>query len=97
LQYIDRVVPAFRPMALAFGSAFHEAVQHHLVYSTPAEPVATDELHQIFRTSVQAASEAEPPLLLEEEDQDIGAVIDVGVRMIDTFVKTVPLPERGRT
>lgn len=94
-HYIEKAEPAFRPLALSFGQAFHAAAQHHLVHSTPEQAVPNEELHEIFRASLEKATQADgPPLLFEEEEQDLGSVIDAGIRMFDAFVEKVPLPEK---
>lgn len=94
-HYIEKAEPAFRPLALSVGHAFHAAVQHHLAHSSPEQLVPSGELHEIFRDSLETATQADgPPLLFEEEEQDLSSVIDIGIRMVDVFVEKVPLPEK---
>ena len=89
LQYIEHIEPAFRPIAFAFGTAFHEAVGAHL--SRTASP---EELVAIFRDSFTAAVGADcPPVLFDEEEADLAATIDVGARMLEVFIQKVPRPE----
>lgn len=89
-HYIDRLEPEFRPIALAFGTAFHVAVGHHLLQP----PVSRDELHATFRDSLTAEVLAEGIPVLFEDDEDLGQTIDLGIRMLDVFLDKVPLPER---
>ena len=49
LQYIDKAEPAFRTLALSFGTAFHGSVQHHLVHSTPEQHVPRQEMYELFK------------------------------------------------
>lgn len=94
-HYIEKAEPAFRPLALSFGHSFHAAVQHHLVRSSQEQPVPREELHEVFRDALEQATKADgPPLLFEDEEQDLGSVIDAGIRMLDAFVEKVPLPEK---
>ena len=88
LQYIERHAPAFRPMAFAFGTAFHEAAAVHLSVDTTPEQLAA-----LFRDSVTRAADADgPPLLFDDDEADLGATIDLGLRMLDAFVTKVPRP-----
>ena len=32
-------------------------------------------------------------VLFEEEEQDLGAVVDAGIKMVDTFIEKVPRPD----
>ena len=92
LQYIDRVTPAWKPLAFPLGGGFHEAVQHHLVGTDGPDHRA--EVHDVFRSSLEAAVRADGvPVLFEEEEQDLGAVVDAGIKMVDTFIETVPRPD----
>jgi CRISPR/Cas system-associated exonuclease Cas4 (RecB family) len=90
LIYIEHAEPAFRPIAFAFGTAFHEAVGAHLSGARSHEDLVT-----IFRDNLTAAVGADgPPVLFDEEEADLGATIDVGARMLEIFVAKVPRPER---
>ena len=92
LSYIDRITPAFRPCAFALGSAFHEAVQHHLLGADGPDHLT--EVHDVFRSSLEAAVHADGvPVLFEEEEEDLGAVVDAGIKMVDTFIERVPRPD----
>ncbi len=72
LQYIEHIEPAFRPIAFAFGTAFHEAVGAHLSRTTSHEEVVFDGVHDgqdlpgadmgsRFRTSARVAMSLEMP------------------------------------
>lgn len=90
LQYVEPIPPAFRSIALAFGTAFHDTVGEHLTRSA-----TTDELHDVLRDTLEAAVHADgAPVLFDDEEQDLGAVTDIGIRMLDAFVAKVPVPEQ---
>ena len=92
LGYIDGVAPQYKPVAFPFGQAFHEAAQHHLL--TGDGPDHQAEVHDIFRSSLEAAVHADGvPVLFEEEEQDLGAVVDQGIRMLDCFIEKVLRPD----
>jgi CRISPR/Cas system-associated exonuclease Cas4 (RecB family) len=90
LQYIKGVLPGFRPLALVFGSAWHETIGQHL-----ARPVPVDELRAHLHDGlVRGLDRDDIPVLFDEEEQDVGTVIDVAMRMLDVFLARVPLPEQ---
>jgi CRISPR/Cas system-associated exonuclease Cas4 (RecB family) len=90
LQYIKGVIPAFRPLALVFGSAWHETVGQYL-----ARPVPVDELRAHLRDGLVCGLDRDDvPVLFDEDEQDISTVIDVAMRMLDVFLARVPLPEQ---
>ncbi len=93
-QYIDRSLPAFRPIALAFGTAWHEAVGHHLLVSTAGEPVDRDELCTVFRDALRAEVMRDGPPVLFEDNETLDETIELGLRMVNVFVATVPLPRK---
>jgi CRISPR/Cas system-associated exonuclease Cas4 (RecB family) len=95
LHYIKGVIPAFRPLALVFGSAWHETIAEHLTRSRPEYQVPVDELRAHLHDGlVRGVDRDDIPVLFDEEEQDIGAVIDVAMRMLDVFLARVPLPEQ---
>jgi CRISPR/Cas system-associated exonuclease Cas4 (RecB family) len=95
LTYIDKVTPAFRPIALAFGTAWHDTIGHWLARSTPDAPVPKEELGEKLRLGIEAAAKADgPPVLFDNDEQNLENVADLGVRMLDAFLRDVPLPEK---
>jgi CRISPR/Cas system-associated exonuclease Cas4 (RecB family) len=95
LQYIKGVAPAFRPLALVFGSAWNETIAEHLTRSRPERPVPVEELRAHLHDGlIRGVDRDDVPVLFEDEEQDIGAVIDVAMRMLDVFLARVPLPEQ---
>jgi CRISPR/Cas system-associated exonuclease Cas4 (RecB family) len=94
LAYVEGVVPQFRPIALAFGTAWHEAIGFHLTTSTKSSPADRDEVKTIFRERLSIAVEGDRVPVLFDEGEDIGKAIDLGVRMIDVFLDRVGLPEK---
>jgi CRISPR/Cas system-associated exonuclease Cas4 (RecB family) len=94
IQYIKRAMPAFRPLALVFGTAWHETIAERLTRSRRDRQVPVDELRAHLRDGLIRGVDADGiPVLFEEEEQDIGAVIDVAMRMLDVFLARIPFPE----
>ena len=70
-------------------------IAEHLTRSRRDRQVAVDELRDHLRDGlVRGLDRDDVPVLFEEDEQDIGAVIDVAMRMLDVFLDRVPLPEQ---
>lgn len=59
-KYIDRLVPAFVPEALAFGAAFHRAVEEGLVLILAGEVPEIDGLLEVFASQLDKLAEEAP-------------------------------------
>lgn len=94
LAYVHGVVPQFRPVALAFGTAWHEAVGFHLTTSTAAQLADRDEVKTIFRERLSIAVEGDAIPVLFDDGEDVGKAIDLGTRMLDVFLDRLELPDR---
>jgi CRISPR/Cas system-associated exonuclease Cas4 (RecB family) len=94
-RYIERIPPAFVSIALPFGRAFHAAVGHYLLHSTPERPVARSEVADVFRTELTHAIEADDvPVLCDDDEADVGATVDRGIAMLGVLLDRQPIPER---
>ncbi len=87
-QYIERQMPEFRSIALAFGSAWHEAIDSYLVHGTD-----TNETTNVFRDALAREVRADDVPVLFDDDEDLGACVDQGARMLDAFIARVPRPD----
>ncbi len=95
IQYIKGAMPAFRPLAHVFGSAWHETIAEHLTRSRRDRQVPVDELRAHLHDGlVHGMDRDDVPVLFDEEEQDIGSVIDVAMRMLDAFLARGPGPDR---
>jgi hypothetical protein len=93
-NYIDRIEPEFRPIALAFGTAWHETIGVHLLPHVKDEYLSREELQALFRDSLtEQVNEDGPPVLFEDEE-DLGKCVDLGLRMLDAFILRVPRPDQ---
>ena len=92
--YIDRIEWEFRPIALAFGTAWHETIGAHLLPQVQGQYLSRAELQALFRDSLtEQVNEDGPPVLFEDEE-DLGKTIDLGLRMLDAFFLRVPRPDQ---
>ncbi len=93
-QYVDQVLPEYRSIALAFGSAWHHAVGAWLL-GAPDDPALIDTVRQAFRDALLAEVDAPgPPVLFDDEGGDLGRTIDQGIAMLDVFTQVVPHPPK---
>jgi hypothetical protein len=85
LQYVRGLAPAFKPLPLAFGIAFHSAVERYYGgIRARGEAPELAVVIQAFRDAWQAQVDGKVPLQADE-DEDMGAVIDLGVKMLGAF------------
>ena len=85
LRYVRGVPPAFLPVALAFGTAFHAAAgRFYSGVQSLGAPPTFEVLAQTFRDSWQTQLDGNVPLQADE-DEDLGAIVDLGVRMLKVF------------
>ncbi len=90
LQYIQRIEPAFRAVALVVGSAFHATFGRWLA----SDEVRSDELRAHLRDGIVSGLERNgPPVLFDHAEQNAGAVIDSTLVMLDVFVQQVGRPK----
>lgn len=87
LRYVRGLAPAFVPIPLAFGSAFHKALAgHYRSIQSSGTPLTLDRLHQLFRDAWTAALDGPIPLQVDpDEDEEPAAVVDKGVAMLTAF------------
>lgn len=94
LQYIERIEPAFRPVAMAFGSAFHEAFALRMTKLQSQEPLPNGQLHEHFAEAMRLELSSPGPPVLFEDDEDEPLLVRRGHAMIDALVRTFPRPDR---
>jgi CRISPR/Cas system-associated exonuclease Cas4 (RecB family) len=94
LKYIRGVAPAFVPVNLAFGSAFHEALAgYYGEIKATGIPLRRDLVLDTFRAAWAKAAEGDVPLQADDDDADPGAMIDKGVSMLHAFCEQAGTPE----
>ncbi|MBS2031597.1 MAG: PD-(D/E)XK nuclease family protein [Deltaproteobacteria bacterium] len=86
LKYVRGEQPAFVPVPLAFGSAFHEALA--LFYGrqmTHPTPPCVEELIEVFATAWSKFEDGDLPLGGEEDDVVAEDHLDKGAAMLRAF------------
>lgn len=93
-QYIEKAEPAFRPVALAFGTAWHAVIGHHLTHSTREQPVPREELRDLLRRELEAEVMRDGiPILFDGEEADLGSSIDLGIACLMHSSTRSPPPD----
>ncbi len=90
LHYTLKVTPAFRAVALVFGSAWHSVIGRWLV----EDQVAHADLQDHLRDDLVARIRGEGNVLFDDADEDEGSLVDTAVGMLDVFLAKVPRPEQ---
>jgi len=95
LRYIERAPASFRSASLAFGHAFHTAIGHYFLNSSEGAKVPAEQLVEMFREAFTSElSESSIPVLFDDEEQSVGALVDKAKEMLSAFVEQFPLPTR---
>src|SRR3954469_2891422 len=84
LRYIRGEPPAFIPVALAFGTAFHSALGRFYSGVKAQDTPPLDLVIQTFRDSWQVQLEGRVPLQLDD-DEDLAGIVDLAARMLAAF------------
>lgn len=93
LHRIDRVLPTHRPVALAFGTAFHAAVGRAYFHHGRGEPVVREAVYQAFRDSLHHELQGRDVPVLFDDGEDEDKLVTHGIKMLDAFLDKVPMPD----
>jgi hypothetical protein len=87
LKYVRGVAPAFTPVALAFGSAFHEALAaYYGELKVTGEALRRDLLLDTFRASWERQVTGPVPIQPDaDEESNLDQLTDKGISMLHTF------------
>ncbi len=89
LQYVERIQPAFRPVALAFGSAWHSTVGEYFLNGPPVRV-----LQRMFGGYLEGELGRDGPPVLFDQDEKFDDLVQLGERMVTAFVGAVRRPEK---
>jgi CRISPR/Cas system-associated exonuclease Cas4 (RecB family) len=93
LRRIDRLLPEYRPAALAFGTAFHEAIGFSLFQHSLGETATGEALQAKFRDSLHAQIHSDTTPVLYQDDETEEGLVDKGIQMLDAFWQQMPMPD----
>ncbi len=91
MKYIERMPPEFRPVALAFGSAWHETIGEYLERAGKA---TTPELVEVFAESLDHGLAEDDAPVLFQDDETRDDLVETARQMIEVFRVKVPFPQR---
>lgn len=91
-HYVNHVRPAFTPAALAFGIAFHEAIEEALAGLMVGAPPVVTELLAVVARSLDEQNRDVPIQYADEGGKD--AMLEMATRMLDAWVKWPRPPSR---
>ncbi len=92
-RYVLAAEPEFRPVALAFGSAIHEALAaYYRGLMTPEAALTADQIVQVFRDAWQLEMKGPVPLQLSD-DEDSGELVDQAASMLGVFHRAAALAD----
>jgi putative RecB family exonuclease len=94
LHYIDNVEPAFRPVALALGTAWHTTIGHLLKTHSEGKADSNGALHERLHVELAAELHADELPVLFEDDEPEQLFVDRAMRMLDAFLEKYELPHR---
>jgi CRISPR/Cas system-associated exonuclease Cas4 (RecB family) len=84
-RYVRGLAPAFVPLALAFGTAFHSALaRFYLGVQTRGTAPELEVVNQTFRDSWQQQLDGKVTIQADD-DEDLGAVVDHGIKMLTAY------------
>lgn len=94
-QYVEKVTPEYRSVALAFGTAWHHAIGHVLTGSTVDAKMPTDELVDVFRTALERElADDTVPVLFDDDESNLDDLVKKAQEMLEVFVRDYPIPDR---
>jgi CRISPR/Cas system-associated exonuclease Cas4 (RecB family) len=94
LRRIDGLVPQFRPVALAFGTAFHEAIAFGLYLHSQGQAPHSEVTTEHFRQQLKKQISSETVPVLYDDQEDENSLANKGVEMLEAFWNEVPRPSR---
>lgn len=95
LRRIHRATPSFRPVALALGTAWHEAIGRMLFDHGNNALGPVGKYADVLKESLhQQVHDRDAPAVLFDDGEDEAQLTQKGADMLQAFQRAVPLPER---
>ncbi len=92
-RYVDRTEAAFRAVALAVGSAFHDVVGRWLTSLALGQRVRPEDVHRQFERALQRELARDGPPILFDDEETATELGRKGAAMMDAFLAVVKPPE----
>lgn len=94
LHYIDQARASHRSIALVFGHAWHEVIGKLLWLHQKGRELDRTFLREHFEAALVREIRSDGPPVLFEDGEDVPALVDTAMRMLEAFLAAVPLPNR---
>jgi CRISPR/Cas system-associated exonuclease Cas4 (RecB family) len=94
LRYVDKAPASHRAIALVFGHAWHELIGKVLWLHQRGRDLDRKALREHFETALVGEVRSDGPPVLFEDGEDVLALVNTAMAMLEAFLAAVPLPER---
>ena len=94
LHYVDHARASHRSIALVFGHGWHELIGKLLWLHQRGRELDRQVLRQHFEGALVQEIQSEGPPVLFEDGEDVPALVETAMRMLEAFLAAVPLPDR---
>lgn len=94
LHYVDRAPASHRSISLVFGHAWHELIGKLLWLHQKGRELNRRALREHFEAALVHEIQADGPPVLFEDGEDVPALVNTAVNMLEAFLAAVPLPAR---
>ncbi len=92
-RYVDRAEPAFRAVALAVGSAFHDAIGHWLSALALGHAIHRVAVQEHFDAALKRQIDRDGPPILFDDEETPEELAERGRAMVTAFLESVPAPD----
>lgn len=94
LHYVDHAPASHRSIALVFGHAWHELIGKVLWLHQKGRELDRKALREHFEAALVGEIRLDGPPVLFEDGEDVPALVNTAVTMLEAFLAAVPLPKR---
>lgn len=94
LHYVARAKASHRSISLVFGHAWHDLIGRLLWLHQKGRALNRRALREHFEAALLHEIQADGPPVLFEDGEDVPALVNTAMTMLDAFLATVPLPTR---
>lgn len=93
LHYVDKAPASHRSIALVFGHAWHELIGKVLWLHQKGRDLQRRLLRDHFESALVREIGTDGPPVLFEDGEDVPALVNTAMTMLEAFLAAVPLPE----
>ena len=94
-RYVDQLEPGFVPEALAFGSAFHTAMQLYYERQMEGRFCSLSDLIDAFEADLRGHGHDDRPPIQFNKTSDLDSLLQLALRMLSAFIESELTQLRG--